>query len=235
MVALGIAALFFLSIHLLVAGTRLRDTLVRTMGEPSYMALFSAASLAGIIALAMTYNRAVYSPENVIYWAAPAGLTHAGGIIMVLAFLFAVIGLTTPSPTAVQIGRTPEVLGEPRGIHRVTRHPFLWGAFLWAAFHLSVNGDLASIIFFGTFLVLTGAGTYSIDAKRARKLGPVWDEYVRASSNLPFAAILQGRNKLVLSEIALWQWLAAVVAFAAVFYAHLWLFKVSPVPGWAPY
>jgi uncharacterized membrane protein len=235
MTALAIAALIFSGIHLFVSGTGLRKTLVRIMGEGSYLTAFSAISLGGLIALGMTYNRAVGSPENVVYWATPVGLMHAGGLVMLLVFLLGVIGLTTPSPTMVQVGRTPDVLGDPTGLHRITRHPFLWAVILWAAFHISVNGDLASIIFFGTFLVVALMGSRSIDAKRDEKLGPIWAGYAQKSSNIPFVAILQGRNKFALSEIAWWQWMAAIGAFATVFYAHLWLFKVAPTPNWSLY
>ena len=56
-----------------------------------------------------------------------------------------VIGLTTPNPTAVaQEGRVGQ---PPRGIVRITRHPFLTGVGLWALLHLISNGDVASLVF----------------------------------------------------------------------------------------
>ena len=57
------------------------------------------------------------------------------------------------------------------GILRITRHPFLWGGLIWAVTHFIANGDLASLVLFGGFVVLTIAGPISIDRKRARKLG----------------------------------------------------------------
>ena len=77
MTSLIAAAVLFIAIHLLVSGTRLRDTLVSALGEKVYMALFSIASLALIVWLVMSYNDAVTSAENVIYWQAPAGLMHS--------------------------------------------------------------------------------------------------------------------------------------------------------------
>ena len=47
---------------------------------------------------------------------------------MLIALLFAVIGVSTPSPTRVgmesQLTQGPE---RARGMVRITRHPFLWG------------------------------------------------------------------------------------------------------------
>ena len=77
---------------------------------------------------------------------------------------------------------------------RITRHPFLWGVALWAAGHLMVNGDLASLILFGSLLVLAVFGTGSIDAKRRRALGEKWDAFAAKTSAVPFAAIAAGRQ-----------------------------------------
>ena len=42
------AAAFFLAIHLLVSGTRVRDALTGRIGQGPYMGLFSLASIAGL-------------------------------------------------------------------------------------------------------------------------------------------------------------------------------------------
>jgi len=40
-------------------------------------------------------------------------------------------------------------------LKRVTRHPMLWGVTLWSVAHLIANGDLASILLFGSFVVFS--------------------------------------------------------------------------------
>ncbi len=233
--ALFVAALGFVGIHLGISGTPARAALVRRLGDGLYMGLYSVASLVFIAWLSRSYNTAVYSADNTILWIAPTFLSHLGGILMLIATLLVVIGVTTPSITSIQAGPMATGISEPKGIQRITRHPFLWGVLLWSVFHLIANGDVASVLLFGTFLVVTALGTRSIDSKRAQSMGPAWADFAAKTSNVPFAAILQGRNRLALGEIAWWQWLAAIVVFLALFYGHLWLFSVSPVPGWAPY
>jgi uncharacterized membrane protein len=105
---------------------------------------------------------------------------------------------------------------------RITRHPFLWGVALWAVVHLIVNGDLASLILFGSLLVLAVGGTVSIDAKRRRNFGDQWTRFANATSNVPFVAIAGGRNRLgaALAEIGVWRSMAAILAYAAAFYLH---------------
>jgi uncharacterized membrane protein len=114
---------------------------------------------------------------------------------------------------------------------RITRHPFLWGVAIWSAFHLSANGDEASVIFFGTFFVLSILGTFSIDAKRRRKMGVAWAAFAAKTSNIPFAAAITGRNSLKLGESFGWRFWVAALLFVTVLFAHAHIFGVSPFPG----
>jgi uncharacterized membrane protein len=227
------AAAVFLGIHLAIAGTRLRDAVVGGIGERAYLGLFSLASAGGIAWLAISYNAAMAEGSEVL-WNLGPGVSHLGIIVVALAFLLAVTGLLTPNPTA--LGMEAAAGREATGVVRITRHPFLWGAALWAAFHLLANGDAASVVFFGTFLVLAVAGTFSIDAKRARKMGAAWTPFAERTSNIPFAAILAGRNSLKLAELLTWRQAAALAAFVLLLFTHAWLFSVSPFPGgWVPF
>lgn len=227
------AAAVFLGLHLLIAGTRLRDAIVGAIGEGPYMGLFSLASAGGIVWLALSYNAAFAAGSDVL-WDFGPGVSHLGIIVVGLAFLLGVTGLLTPNPTAV--GQLAAAEREPTGVLRITRHPFLWGVALWAAFHLAANGDAASVLFFGTFLVLAVLGTFSIDAKRARKMGEAWAPFAKKTSNIPFAAILGGRNTLKLGEILTFRQAAALGAFLVLLFLHAWAFGASPFPGgWVPF
>ena len=197
MTMLTTAAVFFLAIHLLVAGTTLRDAAVHAVGERSYLGMFSLASVAGIVWLALSYN-AASAEGSAVWWDFGAGVKHLGPLIVGVAFLLGVSGLLTPGPTAAGMESRAADPATVRGVLRITRHPFLWGVALWSAFHLAANGDAASVVFFGTFLVLSVAGTYSIDAKRARKMGTDWQGFLARTSNFPFAAIFGGAAMAVI-------------------------------------
>ena len=105
------------------------------------------------------------------------GVKHLAIPVVALAFFLGVQGLLAPNPTSVRQEGAVAKEGTIHGVVRITRHPFLWGVAMWAAFHVAANGNLASVIFFGTFLVLSIVGTFSIDAKRKRKLGAAWTEF----------------------------------------------------------
>lgn len=229
------AAIAWLVLHFVVSGTRVRDVLTGILGEQAYLGLYSLASLGGIVWLAMSYNAAV-SEGLVPLWDLGPGVSHLGLIVVAFAFVFGLPGVLMPSPTGVAQGGLADRPDLARGVLRITRHPFLWSVALWAGFHLAANGDQASAIFFGTWLILSVGGTFSIDAKRARALGPKWEPFARATSNIPFAAILAGRQKLVVSELVTWRQGVALVLFAGAALAHHWLFGVSPFPGgWVPF
>lgn len=226
MINLILAGTVFVLLHVLVSGSQLRDTLVARLGEKSFQGLFSLASLLSLIWVILAYRGA----PVIVLWSPPGMLRWLALVLMLFAFLFVVIGLATPSPTAAGgEGRLDEP--EPaQGILRVTRHPFLWGVALWAAAHLLVNGDAASMVLFLTFLVLAHIGPRSIDAKRARRFGAKWERFAAVTSNAPFAAILSGRNQLRLDEIKLWRFVLALVLFGAVLGHHHHIFGASPFP-----
>jgi uncharacterized membrane protein len=226
MVSLVVAASFFAAIHLFVSGTGLRDRIVGMIGERVYQGLFSLLSLVGIVWLSRAYGQTSYLP----LWGELYSLKPVVLLLMVIASLFVAIGLTTPNPTAVG-GESRLDEAEPAsGILRVTRHPFLWGVAIWAFAHLVVNGDAASLVLFGSLLVVAVAGPRSIDAKRARRFGAKWERFAGMTSNVPFLAITQGRNRLDLAEIGWWRIGAGLVVFVALVAVHEWLFGVSPLP-----
>jgi uncharacterized membrane protein len=156
--------------------------------------------------------------------------------VTALAFLLGLQGLLAPNPTSVQQERAVMREETIRGVVRITRHPFLWGVVIWSAFHVAANGNVASVIFFGTFLVLALFGTFSIDRKRRRKLGPGWDTFAVATSNIPFVAVITGRNTLNIGTSFGWRFWVATVIFLVALFAHSWLFRASPFPsGWVPF
>lgn len=226
MTQLVLAAIFFVGIHVLISGTRLRGAIVKQTGEKVFQGLFSLLSLVGIVWLVWAYGRAGYLE----LWGQLPAFKPVALMLMVLAFLFVAIGLTTPSPTTVGLESRLDHPEPAQGILRITRHPFLWGVALWAATHLIINGDAASLVLFGAFLALALVGPVSIDGKRRRAFGERWERFAAVTSNVPFGAILQGRNSFKLGELGWWQIVAALVLYAVFLRFHLWLFGVSPLP-----
>jgi len=213
------ASAFFLFIHFGVSGTRWRDALVARMGEGPYRGAFSLVSLLGLLWMGRAYAHA----PTIVLWDRPLGLRPAALVVVFVAALLVVIGLATPNPTSVGMeGKLGQGSAAVRGITRITRHPFLWGVALWALAHLVMNGDVASLILFGSLLLLALVGTALIDAKRRRRFAEQWQVFARSTSNVPFAAIAAGRNQLApaLREIGLLRLLTGVAVYAVLFVLH---------------
>ncbi|MDX1376136.1 MAG: NnrU family protein [Burkholderiales bacterium] len=217
---LALACLAFLVLHV-VPSTPLRLVLVNAVGEKAYLGLFSLASLAGIVWMVLAFKAAPLTP----LW---PGMRHLPSAVMPFALIFLVSGVLTPNPSAVGAGKLLARDEPARGILRITRHPVMWGIMLWAAAHVLARGELKSLLFFGTFLVLAAVGTVLQDTRKAVLHGDAWARYARLTSNLPFVAIAQKRNRLAWRELGAVKILIALVLFALLFQFHPWLFGARP-------
>jgi uncharacterized membrane protein len=218
------AAALLLATHYGISSTPLRAWLVARIGERPYLVLYSLVAFGAIGWLIVAYQRAPY----VELWAAPAWSAWLPLIVMPFALLLLVCGVSTLNPTAVGSPDTLEQAEPARGILRVTRHPFMWGVALWALAHIVLNGDVAAMVLFGTFAALALLGTLLIDHKFRERRGAQWRRFAAMTSNLPLAAILAGRQHLVLAEIG-WRRAGIALALYLVLLAlHPWLFGLSP-------
>jgi uncharacterized membrane protein len=222
-----VAALFLLGTHLGIASTQLRGQLVAAVGERAYLALYSLIALVAIVWLVIAWRAAPW----VELWPSSRALRHLPIIVMPFALLFLVCGVSQANPTAVGQQPDPDAKEAAHGILRVTRHPVMWGVALWALAHLLANGDLASVVFFGTLALLALLGARLIDAKRSRRNEPGWGIFLQATSSVPFAAILERRQRLVAGEIGLARLVAALALYVVLLIAHPWLFGVPALPG----
>jgi uncharacterized membrane protein len=213
---LVLATVMFLGLHV-VPSTPLRPLAVRLLGEGPYLGLFSLASLAGL-------GWMVYAYKQAAFFALWPGLHLLPVFVMPLAFVLLACGVLARNPMlAGQAGvlRHPEAA---RGILRVTRHPVMWAIMLWSGSHLLAIGSLQGAILFGGLFLLAAAGTALQDARKAAQLGDDWRRFAARTSNLPFAAIAQGRNVLSWREIGWRNPAIGLVLFGVLLYCHAWLF-----------
>ena len=223
---LALAAIAWFLLHAAVAGSPVRGVLVGRFGDKAYRGGFSLASFASLSWLTIEYRGAPFRA----LWTPPYPLYFVPLVLVPVAFVFLVGAFTVPSPTAVG-GEKHLAGGAPaRGLLRVTRHPFLWSVVLWSLAHLLVNVDVGSLLFFGSLGVTAWRGTFDIDRKRRRSNPAEFARFESTTSNVPFAALLTGRNRLVLREMWLPLGLGVVLTLAAVA-LHPHFFGAPAVPG----
>ena len=223
MIELLPAAALLLATHYGISSTPLRGWLVARIGERPYLILYSVVALGALIWLIVAYRRAPF----IELWTAPAWSAWLPLVVMPFALLLLVCGVSTLNPTAVGAPDTLDQAEPARGILRVTRHPFMWGVALWALAHMAANGDAAALVLFGTFAVLALLGTLLIDHKFRARRGSQWQRFAAMTSNLPFAAILVGRQHLVLAEIGWERGGIALALYVVLLALHPWLFGLS--------
>lgn len=217
----------FVGGHFLLSSARIRGVVTGVLGEAGYRVGYSLVALASLTWTVFAFGAAPY----VEIWAPYAGLMHVPTVLMPIACVLAVAGVTTPTVTMVggeALAQNPQPVS---GITTVTRHPFLWAVGLWAIGHIAANGDVASVIVFGGMAVLAFGGMAHIDHRRRVALGAGWGPIALATSVVPFAAALQGRSGIDWQGIG-WARVAGGVALAAVLpFLHPWISGKPIVPG----
>ena len=123
----------FLGVHALTTQRELRARLIGSVGESGYKIGYAVVALAGLVLI--VWGFADYRAAGMIeLWDPPKWLKHVTAALMLPAVILFV--------AAYIRGR----------IYVAVKHPMLAGVKLWAAAHLLANGDLGSIILFGSFL-----------------------------------------------------------------------------------
>jgi uncharacterized membrane protein len=207
---LVLAAATFILAHRLIAGSRLRTIIVDRIGERAFQAAFSILSVVMTTWLVWAYLAVAPTARE-----APSPIAKAVVIgASALACYLIVAGLTTRNPTIVGLARVAQRADAVHGVIRLTRHPFLIGIVLLSVSHLLVSHAPVDWLFFGTLAFVALIGMRSIDAKRARLLGADWEPFRRATSVVPAAAILAGRQIFRISEIGLLRPVLGVLLFA---------------------
>jgi uncharacterized membrane protein len=133
MVLMLLGLVLFLGIHSVrMVAPQFRLDRIAAMGEGGWKGVYSLASLAGIALIVLGWRS--WDAPPVLY-VTSFGMVHVAMLLTALAFVSFMVG-NLPS------GRLKPIL----------KHPQLLAVKLWATAHLLVNGDLASIILFGSFL-----------------------------------------------------------------------------------
>jgi uncharacterized membrane protein len=187
-----IGLVVFLGSHTLVTLRPQRTSLIARLGERPYKGLFALVSLVGILLIG--YGFGLYRAGGYInIWMPPRWTRHVTELLVWPAMI-AIVAAYVPSE-----------------IKRVLKHPMLVGVKLWAVAHLISNGDLGSIILFGS--ILAWAVYDRISLKR------------RTDAPVPVVATGGGyRNDFIVVVVG------TLVYFVLGFWFHPWVIGV-PVFG----
>ena len=127
----------FLGAHVVVTLRGPRAAVIKRVGEWPYKGLMSLLSLVGLILIGYGFGR--YRATGWIdVWFPPGWTYYVTQLLMWPASIFVVAAYSRGN------------------IWRALKHPMLVGVKTWAVAHLISNGDLGSIVLFGSFFVWAG-------------------------------------------------------------------------------
>lgn len=173
----------FFAMHVLPWLPPLRSAVVGRLGERAYQALFALVSALALVLIIVGFGRAGFVP---VYDPPPWGSRLA--LALMLPALILLVAAYAPG-----------------NVRRFTRHPMLWGVTLWVLAHLGANGDLASLLLFGSFGAYALLDMMSANLRGAQK----------ATQRCPWS-----RDAFAV--------IIGVVVYAGLLRLHPFLFGVSP-------
>jgi uncharacterized membrane protein len=133
MATLVLGLVLFLGAHVFVTLRGPRAAVIERTGEGPYKGIMALVSLVGLILIFYGFGQ-YRASQWVEVWSPPRWTFYITQILM------------WPASIAV-------VAAYSRGnIWRTLKHPMLVGVKTWAVAHLIANGDLGSIVLFGSFL-----------------------------------------------------------------------------------
>ncbi|MGI9400480.1 MAG: NnrU family protein [Rhizobiaceae bacterium] len=175
----------FLAVHSVrMLAPQWRERQIASLGKNAWQGIYSVLSLASLATVIVGF--AWYQPEAPILYIPPVWARHLAFLLMAIALISFMVG-NFPS------GRLKPML----------KHPMLLAVIIWAFTHLLVNGDLASVLLFGSLLAWSVWNRISISRRieAIPEKGPVIYD---------LAAIVSG---LVIWALFLWkihEWLIGV-------------------------
>ena len=150
MLQLLIGLVVFFGIHsVAIVALPMRDSMA-AKSEMGWKALYVIASLIGIVLMVRGYAELRLTPT--VLYVPPIGLRHVAAILMLPAFAFFIAPYF------------------PGRIKAALKHPQLIAVKTWALAHLLVNGNLADVLLFGSFLIWAVVDRVSLKKRVARPL-----------------------------------------------------------------
>lgn len=177
--------LFFVPHSVSIVNEPWRNHMVNRFGEQRWQGLYAVVALTGFILIIRGYGHA-HSIASDIY-TPPAGMRHLAFLLMLPVFPLLI---ATYAP-----GR----------IRDITKHPMLLATMLWATAHLLVNGNLADLLLFGSFLVWAVADRISMSHRVQRPVTKL-----QASRRNDLIAVVAGIGLYLTFLLGVHGWLIGV-------------------------
>lgn len=144
-----VGLILFFAVHSIsIVNDSWRDAMAQRLGERPWRVLHGLASLAGLVLLIWGYG--IARNGSAVLYTAPDRLRDVNYLLMLFVF---------PLLLAVFL---------PGRIKTAVKYPAFAAVKIWAFAHLLVNGAVADVLLFGSFLAWAVAGRISMKYRRQR-------------------------------------------------------------------
>lgn len=152
MLELILGLLLFLGVHSSrIFAEDWRATVRERVGPLRWKALYSLASLLGLVLIVHGWSQARLDP--VVLWSTPTALKHLAALLTLFAFVLIVAAYVPGNLIKARL-----------------HHPMVLGTKTWALAHLLANHTLADVLLFGGFLAWSVA-LFIVSRRRDRREG----------------------------------------------------------------
>ena len=215
MTLLIVACAVFTILHLGVSSSPLRSLSMDAVGETGYLGIYSLLAFASLGAMIYAYG----GIEHTDYIWHPSPIAYkVTKVLVLISLVLLVMGTMIKNPTAVKMQGAIDQ--EVRGILKITRHPTQWAILLFSLGHIIANGDKASILMFGTLILVSSIGMVAMDIRKRANVDDKWQAFYATTSLIPFAALISGKTRLRLAEINWLALLVGLVLYACIYWLH---------------
>ena len=180
----------FLGIHSVsIINATWRDRMVARIGLIPWQGIYAIIAITGLVLVIKGFGMA--RPDAATLYQSPAWLNYVAIVLQIFVF---------PLLFAAYL---------PGRIQTAVKHPMLAATKIWAFAHLLVNGNLADVILFGSFLAWAVADRISMKRRTPLPVPGAPPSHVNDAIAVVLGLAIYG---------------------AFIFWLHQWLIGVSPVP-----
>ena len=218
-VVMAILLVLFAVIH--SGGAALRSRAEAVIGARAWRLVFASASIPSAVVVIGWFLAHRY--DGVRLW----NLQGVPGIIPVIwvgtAISFLFLYPATYNLLEIPAVLKPQVRLYASGIIRISRHPQAVGQILWCLTHALWIGSSFMVV---TCLGLIGHHLFAVwhgDRRLKERFGDAFEELRASTSVIPFQAVLDGRQRLELSEFLRPAQLGIAIAVGVFWWAHSYI------------
>ncbi len=214
--------LMFGGSHIIGSSIPVRSFVISRINTLGFKILYSLVALATFIPLCYFYF--THKHAGRLLYTAGYSITLLAQFLMLASFIVLLQALVTANPMTTLAELSGRVTGKGHGIQRITRHPQNLAFALFGLAHLLANPYVGDWIFFGGFVVYGIVSGVHQDRRQRATGSEEVKRFLADTSAVPFAAIINGKQRLAPEEYYPLALAGAIVLFILIRLLHPMLF-----------